>query len=530
MKSIPLFILLFLNVTISAQTNRARVWIKSENAKPAILQNAGNFTNNDKLNRIFKKHNVYSYVQEAPFAKNPELRKIYDIKYFDDEDSMKKDIINNANDLFSNISSHPPVIHFYNPSDYFWTLTLQDTLEWQWNLYKTKAYKAWDITHGSSDIYIAVEDSWFDPYHPDLTYKINNPNGHPYTDPYIASLNDGSDITFDTDPSKDNHGTTTASFAGAQTNGGGQMASVGFNTMLYALDDNDGTAGAAYAADVLHADVLSISWVYGISNIAWCYNNPEYSRADKTTDSLYIEEILNAGTIIVAAAGNGLEGPSCSTNNNNQPPFGSGVPFTNLFDNRVIMVSSTDSMDNHQFFLNGTEITHSYYPQVDICAPGYNVIGAACTENSNGTANTWPYYGGFCGTSFATPQVAGVCALMKSVDPFLTPAEAKAIIKSCADPINDEAKYAGMLGAGRINAYNCVVIAGTKNMNNSEMTGTNTFKAGYSANLTNVSVKNKANINVVARSIINLGPGFTVEAGSSFSGTVVPNTVNSNNW
>ena len=87
-----------------------------------------------------------------------------------------------------------------------------------------------------------------------------------------------------------------------------------------------------------------------------------------------------------------------------------------------------------------------------------------------------------------------------------------------------------MVGAGRINAYKCVMLAGTKSFTNTNLTGTNTYKAGYSATLNNVTIQNSANININARSVINLGAGFNVQIGSTFNATTSPTTVNSNNW
>ncbi len=508
--------MLFIAIMSSAQESyKVRVWVKSDDARPALLKSPDKLTGNDKLNRIFKKHSVYYYEQACPFAKNPELLKIHIIKLNGDAEELRQDLKNNASDLFSNVAIQPKPVLCYNPSDYMWTLTLQDTTGWLWHLKKIQADKAWDITQGSASVHVAVEDTWFDINHPDLTTKIS-----PHYDLYSKSI--GQEIDFTTCGTCENHGTITSSFVGAQTNGGGQLASVGFNTMMYALDYNDYLDGALYAADVLHADVLSISW------FNYCYN--EVDQDTRTSDSLEIKEILDAGTIIVAAAGNGYEGASCSQNNNNRPPFQPLYPFSNTYDSRVICVSSTDTLDYHQFFNNGVEITHSYYPQVDICSPGYNTMGAVCTQNADGSTNTWPYYG-FCkGTSFATPIVSGVCALMKSIDPYLTPVKAKAIIKANADPIADANLYTGMVGAGRINAYKCVMATDTKSISNTTLTGTSTYTAGYSANLSQLTVQNNANINVTSRHEINLGYGFEVKLGSTINFTIDPNAVNSNNW
>jgi len=121
----------------------------------------------------------------------------------------------------------------------------------------------------------------------------------------------------------------------------------------------------------------------------------------------------------------------------------------------VIIVSSTDKNDMH-YYNNGSDRTHAYFPEVDICAPGYELL--TCTNTDCG-ANTWPYYGFSGGTSYASPFVAGICALVISINPCFGAEDVQAIIKATADPIVDEANYAGMLGAGRINAYQACSLA-----------------------------------------------------------------------
>ncbi len=73
--------------------------------------------------------------------------------------------------------------------------------------------------------------------------------------------------------------------------------------------------------------------------------------------------------------------------------------------------------------------------------------------------NSWPYYGGGVGTSFATPQVAGIAALMLSVNQNLTVNQVQDIIRSTADPVNDDNSYPGLIGAGKVNAYKAVLKA-----------------------------------------------------------------------
>jgi len=69
------------------------------------------------------------------------------------------------------------------------------------------------------------------------------------------------------------------------------------------------------------------------------------------------------------------------------------------------------------------------------------------------------YYDVYAGTSMASPVTAGLCGLILSVNPDLTPDELETVLKSTCDNIYNvpgNENYAGMLGAGRINAYAAV--------------------------------------------------------------------------
>ena len=149
-------------------------------------------------------------------------------------------------------------------------------------------------------------------------------------------------------------------------------------------------------------------------------------------------------------AGNGSTGTHCS-NANGYTEF---YPFHSSYDERIIVVSSTDTADCHRFIVNGVDRTHSHFPTVDICAPGYKVFGAQHTQCAS--IPDFPYYGGLTGTSFAAPIVAGACALLKSINKDFTPGEIQYFIKSTADPVQDENDFQGMLGAGRLNVFKAV--------------------------------------------------------------------------
>jgi hypothetical protein len=118
---------------------------------------------------------------------------------------------------------------------------------------------------------------------------------------------------------------------------------------------------------------------------------------------------------------------------------------------------------------------------------------------------------------------------MKSIAPCLTPTLAKSIIQANADPVADATSYPGMVGSGRINAYKCVMAAGTKSTTGS-MGGSVTYTAGYSANLNNVTIQNNSNITIKARNEINITGTFDVPLGCSVTLMNDANSVNSCNW
>ncbi|HUR67764.1 MAG TPA: S8 family serine peptidase [Candidatus Thermoplasmatota archaeon] len=128
------------------------------------------------------------------------------------------------------------------------------------------------------------------------------------------------------------------------------------------------------------------------------------------------------GTIFVAAAGNG----GCSNC--------IGQPWLNQEAN-VIIVTATDVNDAGASF-------NSKGPQSDVSAPGVDIGSAGGPGNS--------YYV-MSGTSMATPYVAGVTALIKSLNPTFTELQVEARLKSTAKDLG-AAGEDDTFGAGRIQA------------------------------------------------------------------------------
>ena len=266
---------------------------------------------------------------------------------------------------------------------------------------------------------------------------------------------------------------------------------------------------AHHASFVMNADVVTSS-----AGPFYC------NRPFNTIHQAIIRDILDNGTVIVMPAGNGWNGTHCAENGVLAPVF----PLHPRYDDRIIIVSSTDRNDYHTFINpdNGIDGTHSHFSYVDITAPGFGMLGAWSTLNHDGTPSESPYTRRATGTSFATPIVAGVVALIRSINPNLTPREVKDIIKATADPIADAHLFPGLVGAGRVNAYRavravCEITAPTINLiNQPPITADKTIISCGTINVQNVTVTNNARLELQAVDRISISGGFSIQPGASF--------------
>lgn len=147
-----------------------------------------------------------------------------------------------------------------------------------------------------------------------------------------------------------------------------------------------------------------------------------------------VAEAINAGVVIVAAAGN--EGESAT-----------GPAYPAAFDG-VISVGMTMRGDAPS---TDSRPVPETAPQITVGAPGSGVMSIIPSLARAEAAYTNQAYGtDIEGTSYATPLVAGVAALMLEKDPTLTPAEIKDRLVATADPPSNTAP-AARLGFGIVN-------------------------------------------------------------------------------
>lgn len=278
----------------------------------------------------------------------------------------------------------------------------------QFYLNKIKAYEAWDIAQGNTDIVVAVVDNAIQTNHPDLA----------------ANMLAGRDISDnDNDPSPPDttfyHGTHVAGLVGAVTNNNLGIASVGFNRVkilpVKVAPDNGspltvlhGYEGVEWAA-THGANIINISW-----------GGSAYSITDQTV----IDNAYASGVMIIAAAGN----------------EGQASAYYPASYNHVVSVASTTSLDEKSYFSN-------YHSSIDLSAPG------------SGIYSTVPFgkYNYLNGTSMAAPIVSSIFAYLWSIKPELTLAQLENLVKSTTDNIDAlNPNYAGLLGSGRVNVLKAV--------------------------------------------------------------------------
>ncbi|MDQ7817818.1 MAG: S8/S53 family peptidase [Melioribacteraceae bacterium] len=336
----------------------------------------------------------------------------------------------------------------------------------QWYLNTISAPEAWGITKGGTDIKIAlIETSGVELTHSDLQSKIAGGDNNP------AGILAG-------------HGTNVAGFAGAVTNNSTPgVASLGWNIKLLTyqppeLDDDyrNGLAQKIIDAADAGAHVINLSFKtikYGFTSCSLLLKSNGTNNSTLAHTYYYnwpyglvedaITYAVGKNAVVVAAAGN--------TNNaifDVLPCESIPYPCYPAQYSNVIAVSGSQQNNN---FVDGW----NYGSFIDVNAPGRTDVntGLWSTDLNNSYTND---ISKTSGTSFSTPQVSALCALIKSIND-LSPSVIESIIKQTGDKIGTDPYTNGWnqyLGYGRINAYNALLL--THAYNNMSITQTATAK------------------------------------------------------
>lgn len=291
-----------------------------------------------------------------------------------------------------------------------------------------RAYEAWEFEKGDSTVVIGILDTGVDVNHEDLAdniyYNLNDPiNGiDDDGDGYVDNYHGWDFANNDNDPSADfsQHGTSVAGISAARTDNGKGIAGVGFKSKFLPVkifDSENNVFNNGYEA-ILYAvqqgcKVVNLSWgsVNSFSNFA---------------QDIINFAVLEMDVVVVAAAGN--------TN--------ADLHFYPASYENVLSVGASNNNDQKAGFA-----TYSHF--IDVMAPG---AGEYTTKNGNA-------YGNATGSSFASPMVAGIAALVRSRYPGLNARQVMEKIRMTADniyTIPGNESYLEKLGRGRVNAQSAI--------------------------------------------------------------------------
>ena len=328
---------------------------------------------------------------------------------------------------------------------------------------------AWDLGVSGAGVNIAMVDTGVDNEHPGLSEKFvagYDAVCYLHTDPTCLITNPGreTDGTFDPDDGNQ-HGTACMGMAaatgidasGAQTEFYGSAPDAALVDVRIGTDAGAGPFENYVLEQEFYESAMNgIQWIidnkdtawqdadgtnYGIDilSLSWGITSHEGGGSDGgDMHSEILNVAMEAGIVVSVAAGN--DGP------NNEGLSGMGSSSLS------VTVGATDDLNT----VNREDDTIAGYssrgPRADngdgnplnelkpeISAPGSNIIQAEGCVTSGSCSNLLSdasgngYTSRGSGTSYATPAVSGIMALMLEANPDLSPAEIKEIIKLTAE-------------------------------------------------------------------------------------------------
>jgi serine protease len=345
------------------------------------------------------------------------------------------------------VRADPPVQLRYSPNDYAFAHRDANAPSGdfsQWNLTREGAPRAWDLSRGTG-AEVAMVDSGVDGGHPDIAGRIAGSAAFGTSSPTTDSVG---------------HGTHTAGLACGDSDNGFGIASMGFDCSLFiaklALPGScSNVSDAITAAANRNSDVISMS-------LGGC--DPGLVPA--------LNYAQSRGSVLVAAADNnpnpdghcgGLFDPfNCIYPEEWLQPNGTG-PNAN-FDRGLVVTSAK---------YDGTRSSFAEQTSRDSVA----AFGSATNSvgGQQGILSTWPAnsvsddssggrtsvngdsrFAYLEGTSMATPQVAGVAALIRAVKPNMANTRIVHLIKATASHCGS---YGDGIGWGVIRADQAVAAA-----------------------------------------------------------------------
>lgn len=304
------------------------------------------------------------------------------------------------------------------------------------NLMAIGALDAWDTSRGAMDVTIAVISTGVDYRHPDLAAKIwrnedeiegngidDDENG--YVDDVrgwnFASL--GDDTHDPMDAPKYGKGTLMAGIAAAHTNNGEGIAGVSWGASIMPLktmvlvEDERGAFFVGSVRSIVESVCYAANNGARVILIGGYLFDPESAVDDVDLLRQAIDYAHRAGAVVVAPAGDCAE------------PQQRFCPPEKYGTNPTIIPAAFSRVIGVQSYARGVvrRAEASYGPWVDITAPGegFRATGAGGTYLSVKPQRAT--------SDFGAAHIAGVVAVMRSVNDYFSPLQVEMLLCETAD-------------------------------------------------------------------------------------------------
>ena len=360
---------------------------------------------------------------------------------------------------------------------------------------------AWDLGFTGKDVNIAMVDTGVDNEHPGLNQKFiagYDAVCYLHSDPTCTAGGvRETDGTYDPDDGHQ-HGTACMGMAaatgidasGAQTDFYGSAPDADLVDVRIGTDAGAGPFENYLLAQEFYESAMNgLQWIidnrdtawqgadeanYGIDiiSLSWGITSHEGGGSDgEDMHSRILNEAMELGVVVSVAAGN--DGPD---NDGLSGMGSSSLSITvgatddqNTVDRSDDTVAGYSSRGQRRDNGDGNPLNEL---KPEVSAPGSNIVQAegcvtssGCVNLLGGSAEDNGYTGRGSGTSYATPSVSGILAMMIEANPDLTTAEMKEILKLTAERRGEASApdvdpfWNRDFGWGMVDAYEAVKMA-----------------------------------------------------------------------
>lgn len=365
----------------------------------------------------------------------------------------------------------------------------------QWGLQNSNeidinACEAWNITRGSSSVNVAIVDEGVQKTHPELASNISD-------------LSYDGKTSFPFSKLYGDHGTHVAGIVGAIQNGS-QISGVAPKTKIMVISESSDpseTMSLEYASGIgwafrNGADIINNSWGDQGGNI---YIYLQSTLLEQTIDSAMEYGRNGLGCIVVFSAGNNGK-------------YDEIIDYPASYSPEILVVGNCNSNGNRYS-------TSGYGVQLDVIAPGDNILSTIPT-NSTGYKT---------GTSMAAPHVAGIAALILSLNKNLTRQQVVDIIERTAQKVNSSiysysangdrpnGTWNNQMGYGLVDAYAAVRETVCNYPIENFTYSTNATINCTDVRMSNITINSGVNVTITANNSFTATGTFIAPAGSTLT-------------